>query len=262
MAMARLITGLSRAKEQQEQERLFVYAASRIERALRLEIRRAMREMADVYDSTGKLAAAQDKHRKNMERILERGWRSVFDSFGTRILDAAEKSHRQMERKELFGSFAALVTNWIRRFGAQKVTEIIGTTRDQAMEVINEITKEATREGLAQAATGRMIKKAMDERSAVMSVARSRVIARTETHAASQAASHAAIKSTGLPAKKEWISASGSRTRDDHADADGQLVSLDKPFIVGGEELQYPGDPSGSAANVINCRCASGIVVE
>jgi len=27
---------------------------------------------------------------------------------------------------------------------------------------------------------------------------------------------------------------------------------------VGGERLMYPGDPSGSAENVINCRCAVG----
>jgi hypothetical protein len=38
-------------------------------------------------------------------------------------------------------------------------------------------------------------------------------------------------------------------------------VPIDEPFIVSGEELMYPGDPSGSAGNVINCRCAIGYVV-
>lgn len=260
--MARLITGLSRSREQATQERLFIYAASRIERALRTEIRRAMREMADAYDSPGKLAGVQAEHRQRMEKILERGWRSVFDTFGNRILDGAAKSYRRMERKALFDEFGPLIANWIRRFGAQKVTEIVGTTRSQAMSVINAITAEATREGLGQTAAGRMIRSAMAERSSVISVARSRVISRTETHAASQAANQAAIKATGLPAKKEWISASGERTRDDHRRADGQIVGLDKPFIVGGEELMQPGDPAGSAEQVINCRCCSGYVVE
>ena len=28
------------------------------------------------------------------------------------------------------------------------------------------------------------------------------------------------------------------------------------PFLVGGEQLLYPGDPAGSSENVINCRCS------
>jgi hypothetical protein len=36
---------------------------------------------------------------------------------------------------------------------------------------------------------------------------------------------------------------------------------MDEPFEVDGELLDYPGDPTGSAANVINCRCAVGYIV-
>ena len=32
-------------------------------------------------------------------------------------------------------------------------------------------------------------------------------------------------------------------------------IPVDDPFIVGGEELMFPGDPNGSPGNVINCRC-------
>ena len=55
--------------------------------------------------------------------------------------------------------------------------------------------------------------------------------------------------------KREWVAAQGERTREDHSAANGQIVSMNQPFIVGGEELMYPGDPNGSAENVINCRC-------
>jgi hypothetical protein len=34
------------------------------------------------------------------------------------------------------------------------------------------------------------------------------------------------------------------------------------PFDIGGEALMYPGDPAGSAGQVINCRCAMGWVVK
>jgi hypothetical protein len=39
-------------------------------------------------------------------------------------------------------------------------------------------------------------------------------------------------------------------------------IALDATFDVGGERLQYPGDPSGSPGNTIQCRCATTYVVE
>jgi hypothetical protein len=33
-------------------------------------------------------------------------------------------------------------------------------------------------------------------------------------------------------------------------------IPIDDFFDVGGEKLKYPGDPRGSAGNVIQCRCA------
>jgi hypothetical protein len=40
-----------------------------------------------------------------------------------------------------------------------------------------------------------------------------------------------------------------------HLLADGQIRKPGEPFLVEGEELQYPRDPSGSAENTINCHC-------
>jgi hypothetical protein len=40
--------------------------------------------------------------------------------------------------------------------------------------------------------------------------------------------------------------------------ADGQVRKANEPFDVGGEELMYPRDPSGSPENTINCHCFSG----
>jgi len=64
---------------------------------------------------------------------------------------------------------------------------------------------------------------------------------------------------TGLDLKREWVSSSDDRTRDtpdaDHVAADGQVVGMREPFIVSGEELMFPGDPSGSASNTVMCRC-------
>ena len=43
-------------------------------------------------------------------------------------------------------------------------------------------------------------------------------------------------------------------------DADGQVRAIGDTFDVDGEQLAYPGDPSGSAGNVINCRCTIAIL--
>jgi len=84
---------------------------------------------------------------------------------------------------------------------------------------------------------------------------RSQTIAATEVHGANEYGSLEAAKSSGLTLTRAWMSMHDSKVRDDHAEADGQEVGMDEAFDVGGEQLMYPGDPSGSAGNIINCRC-------
>lgn len=85
-------------------------------------------------------------------------------------------------------------------------------------------------------------------------------VARTEVLAATNGGAYAgAVRDAerrGDPAPfKTWLSTLDQRTRPSHVEADGQRTLLTSPFIVGGEQLQYPGDPRGSAETVINCRC-------
>ena len=54
---------------------------------------------------------------------------------------------------------------------------------------------------------------------------------------------------------KMWVTKHDQRVRHTHVEADGQTVPIDKPFEVGGSELQFPCDPLGSAKEIVNCRC-------
>jgi hypothetical protein len=59
---------------------------------------------------------------------------------------------------------------------------------------------------------------------------------------------------------KGWLDAGDNRVRPAHAEAaerygEGDGIPVNKPFIVDGEALMFPGDPRGSAENTINCRC-------
>lgn len=85
---------------------------------------------------------------------------------------------------------------------------------------------------------------------------RAMTIARTEGHRiAVEAASNAQYKAKekGANVLKQWDATLDTRTRDSHRMVDGEIRELDEKFSNG---LMYPGDPSGGAAEVCNCRCA------
>ena len=89
-------------------------------------------------------------------------------------------------------------------------------------------------------------------------------IARTETTAASNYAATVSSSVSGVLMDKVWISALDERTRQgrfNHLVMNQKRVHLDKPFNVSGQKLMFPGDPNGSAGNVINCRCSVAQVV-
>ena len=81
-------------------------------------------------------------------------------------------------------------------------------------------------------------------------------IARTEGHRiqcqAGMDACHKA-KDMGADVVKQWDSTLDAKTRDSHAQVDGEIKEIDEKFSNG---LMFPGDPSGGAAEVVNCRCA------
>lgn len=81
-------------------------------------------------------------------------------------------------------------------------------------------------------------------------------IARTEGHRIQvQGAMDACYKAKDMGADvvKQWDATLDGRTRASHARVDGEIKELDEKFSNG---LMFPGDPSGKAAEVINCRCA------
>ncbi|MFA5553473.1 MAG: phage portal protein [Phycisphaerae bacterium] len=86
---------------------------------------------------------------------------------------------------------------------------------------------------------------------------RAQRIARTQTAGAVDSGRHYGMKTAGVELKS-WLTSRDNEVRDAHKEAESTYaagIPLDMPFTVGGEELLYPGDPAGSAANIINCRC-------
>ena len=92
------------------------------------------------------------------------------------------------------------------------------------------------------------------------------IVTATENKARMDTAHEAQEK--GVKMRKMWISAHDSRVREWHEQADAdyhsreKAIDVDEPFIVNGEELMFPGDPSGSPENVYNCRCSTSHVID
>ena len=58
--------------------------------------------------------------------------------------------------------------------------------------------------------------------------------------------------------RKTWHTIIDKRTRDWHAEVNGQTKQITEPFEVNGELLQFPRDESlgASGGNIVNCRCS------
>jgi len=92
-----------------------------------------------------------------------------------------------------------------------------------------------------------------------MIIERSRIVTQNEITRASNVGqdmgADAAVRVAASRYVKTWIATIDAVVRDAHADADGQVARGHEFFTVGSDALRYPGDPSGSVENTINCRC-------
>lgn len=145
-------------------------------------------------------------------------------------------------------------SKYLEKYGLLKAKEINTTTYD----VLRGTLDTSLAEGISQGeGTAKLIERLLLETEGVyanMTAGRAEVIARTESATSENYGIYATYKVEGVT-KKTWLSTRDDRTREAHIEADGQTVGIDEKFLVGVEELDFPGDPSGSAGTVIQCRC-------
>lgn len=85
------------------------------------------------------------------------------------------------------------------------------------------------------------------------------MFARTATNTAVNAGFESTFKASGLAARS-WITQRDDRVRESHEAVDRDVVPAGQPFMVGGFEARFPGDPSLPIGLRINCRCILGWV--
>lgn len=128
---------------------------------------------------------------------------------------------------------------------------------------VTERTKMLYRELLTEAAGGilapRQIASLFVSKRLMLVRHRALRIARTEmTHAAALGTEFAGNQielNIGKPMYKVWYHNLSRDYRDTHAALNRKYVPKSDKFNVNGKMMKHPGDPSGGAGEVINCRC-------
>lgn len=157
---------------------------------------------------------------------------------------------------------------YYERYGALKVAEVERTT----IEDIQKLLSAGALENMTQSELATYIADALDNPNYTRM--RAMRIARTESTTAANYGSQLAAEDSDYECGKVWIPVVDARTRLSHKQMEGlEAIGLYDSFtvgitkgnqadavITGSEPMQYPGDPTASAANVVNCRCTHAVV--
>lgn len=220
----------------------------------------------DRYFRSSSSASSHSANVANAGPPDPRSLRIVFDlgEFARDLLAAI--ADEQMSTVETAGNemFQELGRSDPWKLPAQATIDFINARANRLKDVPDEIwqtIQQQISEGLDKGEPIRDIAKRITRAFDAIDEGRASVIATTETHAAYGFSRNEAMKTAGVKFKK-WIISGLPNVRHAHQIADGQIVPINQPFLVGGENLQYPGDPAGSPENTINCRCIIGGVLE
>ena len=167
----------------------------------------------------------------------------------------------QGNQKKSSDYFDDYMRRYVEERTGEKIKSITTTTRTRAIAIAKKVVAQGLEQGLSIDNIAAMLKQRYYNDALYRSVR----IARTEVIAASNAGSLHGALSTGLAIKKVWLATKTGHTRESHMLMDRKAVDMQEYFDVpiisnsgiveGSEKLMHPGDPKGSAGNVINCRC-------
>ena len=187
-------------------------------------------------------------------------YRDLYSDIGLQFAKWYSKNYDKYLSKGVNPS--EYVGEWTNKFasfgsavGAQRVTLVSGTAKQTLIKVTQNLMRDPEFMTLGNTEKGRILKSQFNRYSKYQSER----LVRTE---ATNAANFATMESAttifpGAQMKKEWIASFDDRTRSTHSEAGAsEPIPYNDAFMVGGSLMMYPGDPSGPASEVVNCRCS------
>ncbi len=237
-------------EQQQQISHAFNRFIKRYEAIYTPQFNKALKEQIKQYTSTGTLMAIDAQPVYDV----------LLSVYKTASVIWAHQSHLQIRRhksRQPLG-FSERIVELMRKYFGIDIMNIAQQITETTKRVISQILTDNI---------GKSFNEIVDKlESPDLTRIRARLIARTETVSAANAAATINAKETaaktGLKLNKMWIATLDARTRHDHAEVDRQVVGIDDYFIVGGFRMSQPGDRTQGAGadNICNCRCCTGFV--
>lgn len=163
-------------------------------------------------------------------------------------INGTKSLHKKEITEEMVHMMRSNIVRYVEREFGSKIVGITNASKG--------LVKRQIESGIKSGASIAEIKRNITNNINSINASRAGTIARTEVLSASNKGSLIGAQASGIQLMKEWISSPGAREGEfDHGIADGETVNVNGMFHRTGEALEFPGDPSGSPGNIINCRC-------
>lgn len=235
-------------KSRKAQKKLFLALHGKNERLLAQGIRRGIRKdllsvsSLNRFDAVSIINGLPFKH---LEKEFLKGYeRSAL--IGSMLYVSLES-----EKKRINPFFSEIWNNWILRSATLFIAQHIVSIKQTLVDDLKKVILAAIAENADLFDVTKVVKDFVKQPDFYRWQAMR--IARTETTTAMNSATKLAADESGVLLNKVWIAAEDSRTRPSHAALDDVEIPKDQNFNNG---LAYPGDPRGSAGEIINCRCS------
>jgi len=253
-----LITNLNQIKRQHGEQ---LALKMRLEDTVAFDVRKLTRsilmDFKSYYISHPGAILSTDNYSEDLIGILRHHYRKVASHFSHNI--RGEQKAIKYDRATVDKNIDLRLADYIMTKTRKQSGRILTTLKERLHSAIKEVTIEGATQGIqlyppeiADKVTKQLNAEMLDH-SFTIGATETQDIAEQSKITEAQALSEFGIANS----KKYWDSNLDEKTRSAHIFANGQTVSLDEVFIVGGEELNRPGDEElgASAWNIIGCRC-------
>ena len=189
-----------------------------------------------------------------MRQVIESAYVHTGVAKANQTLSYLRRLRKIEKKKGSFGYNEEWTKQIIDYFRMNLFNKVVLPISDTTKEFILKVISKGTAEGWS---IDRMVQEI--EREDYLD-GRVRRILRTELNRAINYGSVIGEQKYEFKTQKRWVSVHDRRTRITHELADGQTVDTDGIFTVGGEQMDFPGDPNASAEETVNCRCHTEMV--
>lgn len=233
-------------RKMERQERLFYLGVKKV-------YHKQVIDIADIVDK-GKLRESDqviEDTSKELARVFSTNYKRVAQEFSDWTFSEIDKEKCVIavpSLKVYEEEFWREYQNYSEKELSKKITIVNASQKALYRNIIDK--------GLREGTSHKEIAKEILKKGVITERYKALRIARTETHSIANYSIHKSVQVTGRRMEKEWSSSADERVRSKQFNHKiVERVPMDSTYIETGEELEYPGDSSGSAGNVCNCRC-------